>query len=1774
MKQSTTTAFLGTKMVVPALAVALIILPAAWAMAQNYECPGDPGNEDMAGATQLGSTCQTLAEAIDCEADWDYYEFYPPTTGAYAFVLTSDVALAVRVIRQGSDVGYDETDGAGSQGTITIPMTAGELYYIRVQGVSTSTTGSYTLDISGCDGNCGNDPGNNDIPNATPIHDCGTTSAAIDCPADVDYYSFVATISDTFTFETTGSTDTYLRLYDSNGSLLNHDDDSGADHNARVTYGLTYGHPYYVAVNEYNYDDTGDYSLVISGCPPACGNDPGDDSTATATPFGGSCGSKSAAIDCTGDIDYYSFNAPSDGTYTFDVSASNAYNITLYSNTGNLLEGPSGSPLSHTLSSGQLVYVRVMAGADGLLLDYALVISGCSGGGDCGDDPGNDYLAEATPLPGCGTTQAAIDCVGDLDYYWLNAPNSGSFTFETTGSTDTELRLYDANGDAIASDDDSGADTNARITYTLVGGQKYSVAVNEYGNNGTGDYALVISGCTGGGCGNDPGDDTTDTATPFGGSCGTKPASIDCTGDIDFFSFNAPSDGTYTFDVSASNAYNITLYSNTGNLLEGPSGSPLSHTLSSGQLVYVRVMAGADGLLLDYALVISGCSGGGDCGDDPGNDYLAEATPLPGCGTTQAAIDCVGDLDYYWLNAPNSGSFTFETTGSTDTELRLYDANGDAIASDDDSGADTNARITYTLVGGQKYSVAVNEYGNNGTGDYALVISGCTGGGCGTDPGNDDLASATALAGCPTTHAGIDCIGDVDVYKIIAPNSGNYSFDSYSGETDTALVIFDSNGVSIASDDNSGNGHSAHIDLDLTGGLTYFIQVNESGNDATGSYTLQIGGCSAGGCGNDPGNDDPNTATVLSGCGSTPAAFDCTGDIDYYSLVTPSSGSFTFETTGSSDTLLQLFDGSGNQIDQDDDSGTDRNARIVAQLSAGQTYRVRVSEYNDDDTGDYTLVVSGCSTGGCGNDPGNDAFGSATAIQECGATSAAIDCATDQDYYQFNPANSGAHTFTIQVSFNALIELYDANHALLGQDSYQITHDLQPSSGPYFIAVVSPLYLTGDYDLTISGCDNPGGDCTGDTDGDTPAAATLFPGCGSTSAAFDCTGDVDYFKFIPTTSGAHAFETTGSMDTKMWLENTQGNDLDFDDDSGQGSNSRIEWSLQSGMQYFIRVEEYNNDDTGNYGLTVTGCNTSSCGQDSEGDTIATSVNLSTCGVTEGRFDCSGDVDVFRFEAPLSADFTFRTTGALDTFIRLLDGNGNPLASDDNSGSGGNASLMHSMTAGEAVYLEVIENGGQEGAYSIEIEGCEVTGEPPNQFLYIITSVAKVAGSAGTDWVSDVAILNVGEGTGNVTISRWERDRANMNPQEVHRTLGAGELERTTDVLFSLFGQPQGAAALHVLSDQPLVIGSRTYNTVDDKTYGQFIPGVGLHDAIPAGEQVILSGLTENDAFRTNLGLVNPGDSEIEVTGTFFDSGSNSLGSRSWTVPAHGYIQRNRVLRELTGNPISDVWIRLSTNAGEFFSFLSIIDQQSGDPVYRPGRTAPAASGDVLIPGVAKLAGAAGTNWVTDTVFTNTTQSDSSIKISLWKRDQDNSNPTQRSFQLKAERMVTLPDVLFSLFGENAGAAALDVTIEPGILADGRTYNQVKEGTYGQYIPALSEGAAVTNHRKGFLVMPAQNSGFRANLGLVNPSTTAVDVEVRLVDASGIQLGNTRTWTLTGRAVKQIDRIVRQFTNEDLDSGWLEISVKNSTPDGQVLIFNSVVDQVSGDPIFEGITLAP
>ena len=1494
---------------------------------------------------------------------------------------------------------------------------------------------------------CGDDPGNDDFAHATP-YEGFLIFPDIDCPGDLDMYEFIAWSPGNYKFEFFSNSSIVWTFY--NASHVQ----QGAYSNTQAkVFTLAENEHLFIAVKGYDVWDTGEYLLGLRGmpCDPPTG-DPGDDTFDTATVLS-SCGSTRTAIHCDDDLDFYRFTAPSSGAYTFNVLTEHHYYLTLYDANRNVISQTSDSPLSKTMVANEVVFLRMARHENATGFMYTLEIAGCSGG-DCGDDPGNNDTASATDLGSqCGITSAQIDCEGDYDYYRFTAPSSGSYNMYTAGGTDTYLTLSDHNGTPLTWDDDSAQDTNASVVYTLTQGSTYFIAVNEFGDNATGSYHLYISGCQTG-CGDDPDNDEIGTATSMP-SCGTTQARIDCATDADWYVFQAPANATYTWSITPTNTAGMLLVASDGTSEIDAGQNSVSATIIQGDFVYLDVSASDGTSIFNYTLTLSGCPSGG-CGDDPGNNDTASATDIGNqCGTTAGRIDCMGDQDFYQFFAPKSGLFIFETTGSTNTYLRLYLDNGGFLTQDDNSGDGDNARMEWGLISGRTYYIAVHVYDNDETGDYDLIVSGCSGGDCGDDPGNDDFNTATDLGSqCGTQSARIDCLQDMDVYRFAAPSSGG--FDIYTtGNVDTVVTLYDDNRTVLILDNDSGQGTNGSIHSSLDQGSTYFISVTNFAGSGTGPYDLVVSGCQGGGCGDDPGDDDIASATDLgTQCGSTQAAFDCTGDVDVYRFTPPVTADFTIETTGSSDTLMSLKDHQGAVITSDDDSGTDHNARIVHNLIQGTTYFVEISEYNNDDTGDYTLVISGCSGGGCGDDPGNDSMNTATNLgSSCGSTQAAIDCSGDEDFYYFTTPNAGLFSFAAGAGA-ADLDLMDPTGTVVDSDTFS-----------------------------------------------------------------------------------------------------------------------VETNLAQGQTIYLRISSFAMGNTFNYTLTIGGCSSSGCGNDPGNDDIASATDLGTqCGSTQAAFDCTGDVDVYRFTSPVTADFTIETTGPSDTLILLTDHQGAVFASDDDSGTNQNARIVHNLVQGTAYFIEIREyHNDDTGDYTLNIAGCD--GPVPIDFNYIVTTVAKLAGASGTNWASDLVVLNTGQAAALVTVSMWKRDQANPNPAEASITLTSGALWKQPDVLLNLFGITSGAATLHIHSDQPLAIASRTFNDTGAGTYGQFIAGVAEETAVQLWETAVLADLRENNDFRTNLGLVNPTSAQITVVGTFFDSDGASLGARNFTVPAFGYVQFNHVLTPQVTGAATGVWMTLTSADGPFFPFSSVVDNYSGDPVYKPGRVPSSVAEDLLLSGLAKLQGEAGTNWLSDVTILNPGSTDQSVNCALWERDADNSSAALRTIEVKAGDLVNLNDVMANLFGHQEGAAALVLPDVNGLIADCRTYNQVATGSFGQYIPSMTLGQAVFSDRIGHLVMIAETAQARTNLGLVNIQNTPADIELRLFDASGAQIGQTKTINLPASGVKQINRIVRQFTGQNIAAASLELRIAPSTPLGWVHAYASVVDQITGDPIFETVNVS-
>ena len=136
--------------------------------------------------------------------------------------------------------------------------------------------------------------------------------------------------------------------------------------------------------------------------------------------------------------------------------------------------------------------------------------------------------------------------------------------------------------------------------------------------------------------------------------------------------------------------------------------------------------------------------------------------------------------------------------------------------------------------------------------------------------------------------------------------------------------------------------------------------------------------------------------------------------------------------------------------------------------------------------------------------------------------------------------------------------------------------------------------------------------------------------------------------------------------------------------------------------------------------------------------------------------------------------------------------------------------------------------------------------------------------------------------------------------------------------------------------------SRPYTVSGSGSYGQHIPAVPLSatDAGDTAEQVAyLLGLHHSPdperGFRTNLGFVNLSDSWSRLQVVLTRSDGTALGELEVELQPWSYHQRADVLSAFSDLEVANATARIiSPDANRFLAYASIVDNQTGDPVFR------------------------------------------------------------------------------------------------------------------------------------------------------------------------------------------------------------------------------------------------
>jgi hypothetical protein len=211
-------------------------------------------------------------------------------------------------------------------------------------------------------------------------------------------------------------------------------------------------------------------------------------------------------------------------------------------------------------------------------------------------------------------------------------------------------------------------------------------------------------------------------------------------------------------------------------------------------------------------------------------------------------------------------------------------------------------------------------------------------------------------------------------------------------------------------------------------------------------------------------------------------------------------------------------------------------------------------------------------------------------------------------------------------------------------------------------------------------------------------------------------------------------------------------------------------------------------------------------------------------------------------------------------------------------------------------------------------------------------VARADGYEGTVWRTQLVALNLGD-TQQVRLVLHPADGSQAVLRRV--TLGPRGMLVDRDVVQTMLGDTRAQGTLHVYSDTPLAIDSRTRNLGSTGTYGDALRGLRSGDLLQTGDTGSLELLESSAAFRTNIGFANLEAAEATVELTLYRLVGPlpvEVGSRTYTVPGMRTLQVNKVFEALGASQAQPARALVRVlSGGPVYAYASKVDNATGDP---------------------------------------------------------------------------------------------------------------------------------------------------------------------------------------------------------------------------------------------------
>ena len=499
-----------------------------------------------------------------------------------------------------------------------------------------------------------------------------------------------------------------------------------------------------------------------------------------------------------------------------------------------------------------------------------------------------------------------------------------------------------------------------------------------------------------------------------------------------------------------------------------------------------------------------------------------------------------------------------------------------------------------------------------------------------------------------TTVNGNLHMGD-EIWYSVRPTGAGFLIVETTGDKDTYLEAYDASYNLIASDDDGGENYNARISLISEVGRTYLIKLRFLSESESGPYSIRA---------------SMGTIHDLRLDAWASRNFNA-GEDHWFSVRSSGSGLMQVETSGDLDTYLEVYDSANKYITGDDDGGENYNARVSFFTEAGGTYIIKARCIGGAGFGPYRIRAN---------------MGAVSELRLNAWVPRNLGSG-EEHWFSLRPAATGPLLIEASGNIEAYLAVYNSSNVLIFENNSRLEFFAE-NGKTYFIKLFSPGgYESGSYNIRAI------------------ASSVSELRLGSWASGNLQGSEARWFNVRASAAGIMVIETSGSTDTYLRAYNASGNLINEDDDSGPDYNARMEIFTEANSVYIVQLTQLGGENSPYRVLA----SFETIPADAGNTTRARAVSVRPGEPVDVFLRSPNESRWYRYDASgRGTMLTVRTTGNMDTVLVLYDGQGRPIAENDDYEGNNNAYISETISSG-TVYIEVKIFGGRMGRTTLNID---------------------------------------------------------------------------------------------------------------------------------------------------------------------------------------------------------------------------------------------------------------------------------------------------------------------------------------------------------------------------------------------------------------------------------------------------------------------------------------